>query len=237
MNDQPASHHDIARMRLGVLDALGMALADAAENGTDIAAALGGKLDGGEPILPYPSARETHGYIEAVYMLREETALHDDEVVSIVCAVPVRVLAALGAQAANTQPKTAHEAKGSLPWCVAAALVLNKINRDAFTPEALCNPRILALAKKVSCAADPQMPDDESRVTVNRVRGKPVECVVTVSLGSENNDMTAGQVYDKFRDNMIFAGLRAKTDAAIAAVENMKTPSNTRELLGLFSKP
>ena len=179
------SSGDLERVRLLTLHALGAACADAAETGSEInlTAVLQGDSSG--PILPFPSTRATHGYIEAVYMLREETALHDDEVVSILCTVSGQTLADLGKHATHIDPRTAREAKNSLPWCVAASLILNKINRNAFTPEAISNPRILTLAKKVSCAVDPALPEDESRVTVNRVRGKPVECVVTVSLESD----------------------------------------------------
>ena len=219
-------------MRLGVLDALGTALAAATETGTDFAAALAGGLRVSEPILPYPSARATHGYIEAVYMLREETGLHDDEVVSMVCAGSPLMMDAIGTPAAQTTA----EAKTSLPWCVAAALVRNRMDRSAFAPEALRDPRVQAVARKVSCVADPALSEDESRVTVNRVRGKPVECLVTVNLGSENNEMTPDQVRDKFRGDMAFAGLGDRVESAIAAVERMKSPVDTDELLALFRK-
>ena len=131
-------------------------------------------------------------------------------------------------------PQTTAQAKDSLPWCVAAALVRNRMDRNAFTPEALRDPRIQAVARKVSCIADPALADDESRLTVHRARGKPVECLVTVSLGSENNEMTPDQVRDKFRGDMAFAGLGDKAEAAIATVERMKSPADTDELFALF---
>ncbi len=229
---------DIARVRLGVLHALGAVLADAADTGdeTGIAAVLSGRFDPYAPVLPFPCRRETHGYIEAIYMLREETSLHDDEVLSITCAVMQPTLPALDGLGENAEPRTRHEATSSLPYCVAASLVLNKITRDAFTPEAIRNPRILALAKKVSCAVDPQLAEDESRVTVNRVRGKPVECIVTVPLGGENNEMTADQVRANFRDDMTYAGHGAMAEAAIAAVERMQSASDTGALIALFRK-
>jgi 2-methylcitrate dehydratase PrpD len=88
--------------------------------------------------------------------------------------------------------------------------------------------------QKVSCAADPQMPAEESRVLVNRTRGKPVECVVTVPLGDPNNEMTADQVYANFRDDMAYAGRAEIADAVIAAVETMRSPSDTAALRDLL---
>jgi 2-methylcitrate dehydratase PrpD len=229
---------DIAQTRLAMLHALGTALANAVDAGseTSIAAILSSGLDLSAPILPFPCRRETHGYIEAVYMLREETSLHDDEVVTIVCAVTQQTLTALGGQGENIDPHTSEEAKSSLPYCVAASLVLNKITRDAFTPRAIRNPRILTLAKKVTCVTDPDMPENESRVTVNRVRGKPVECIVTVPLGGENNEMTADQVRANFRDDMAYAGHGGMAEAAIAAVEAMQSASDTGALIAPFSE-
>jgi 2-methylcitrate dehydratase PrpD len=228
---------DLERMRLSVLYSLGQAIADAAEIGTalDVAAAL--KSNSGEPILPFPCRRETHGYIEAIYMLREETSLHDDEVVSIVCSVSQRTLVEVcEPRADKIAPRTSQDAKSSLPYCVAASLVLNKINRNSFTEAAIRNLRIQALMQKVSCVGDPDMPAEESRVTVNRTRGKPVECVITVPLGDPNNEMTADQVYANFRDGMIFAGRGELADAAIAIVERMQTPSDTAALRDLLLK-
>lgn len=229
---------DIAQTRLAVLYALGTALANAADAGneTGIAEILSNGLDVNAPMLPFPSRRETHGYIEATYMLREETSLHDDEVVTIVCAVTQQTLTALGGLGQNIDPHSREEAKSSLPYCVAASLVLNKITRNAFTPEAIRNPRILALAKKISCVVDPGMPEDESRVTVNRARGKPVECIVTVSLGGENNEMTADQVRANFHDDMAYAGHSGMAESAIAAVEAMQSVSDTGALIALFRK-
>jgi 2-methylcitrate dehydratase PrpD len=231
MNDDPG------RMRLGMLHALGLALANAAETGSNagLSAVLAGSYPLGEPIMPFPCRRETHGYIEAIYMLREETSLHADEVASIVCTVSERTLSEVCEPLAQkSAPQTAHDAKGSLPYCVAAALVLNRINRSSFTEETLRNPHIRTLMQKVSCAADPQMPAEESRVLVNRTRGKPVECVVTVPLGDPNNEMTADQVYANFRDDMAYAGCAEIADAVIAAVETMRSPSDTAALRDLL---
>jgi 2-methylcitrate dehydratase PrpD len=228
---------DPGRMRLGVLHALGLALADGAETGSGagLAAVLGGSYPINEPIPPFPCRRETHGYIEAIYMLREETALHDDEVARIVCTVPEQALSEVcEPHAQKIAPQTTHEAKNSLPYCVAAALVLNRINRSSFAEETIRNPRIRTLMQKVSCVADPQMPAEESRVLVHRTRGKPVECVVTVPLGDPNNEMAADQVHANFRDDMTYAGRAEIADAVIAAVEKMNSPSDTGALRDLF---
>jgi 2-methylcitrate dehydratase PrpD len=230
---------DLQRMQLGALNALGSALANAADTGIDIgvAAVLGGSYPIGEPITPFPCRRETHGYIEAIYMLREETSLHDDEVVSIVCAVSKTTLAEVcEPRAEKIAPQTRYDAANSLPYCVAASLILNKINRSSFTEGTIHNPRIQALMQKVSCVVDTDMSPDKSRITVERTRGKPVECTVTVPLGDPNNEMTTDQVYAKFRDDMTYAGHGAIADAAIAIVERMATSSDTAGLKELLLK-
>jgi 2-methylcitrate dehydratase PrpD len=168
-------------------------------------------------------------------MLREETSLHDDEVAGIVCTVPKQTLVEVCEPLAQKiAPQTTHDAKSSLPYCVAAALVLNRINRSSFTEVTIRNPRIQTLMQKVSCVADPQLPAEQSRGLVNRTRGKPVECVVTVPLGAPNNEMTADQVYANFRDDMIYAGRAEIADAVIAIAEKMNSPSDTGALRDVF---
>lgn len=238
-----ASAAILREARMHLIDAIGIALAaDRLERdeGHAVAAVVSESWIGENCRLkPYPSVAVTHGFIEAAYMLREETSLHDDEVAAITCPVSARTFAAAcEPMIEKRNPATTAQAMTSLPYCVAAALVLNKINPQAFAPESRANPRIVALMKKISCVVDPQVPEDqsESRLTVKRTRGSDVECLVTTNLGTANHPMSADQIHDKFRDNLAFAGFGAQAGPIIDAVERLKANADIQSLNELLGK-
>ena len=56
----------------------------------------------------------------------------------------------------NADPKTAFEAKFSLPYCRGAVAVTGAVRLAAFSPEALANPAIRQIAAKVKHMIDPE---------------------------------------------------------------------------------
>src|SRR5262249_31268539 len=95
---------------------------------------------------PWPSCRGTHAFIEAALRLRAEHALPPDTVEACIAhgACLNRMLAEPAAQ--KQSPRTAIDAKFSIPFAVAVALTHGAVSLDSFAPAALADPRVLALA-------------------------------------------------------------------------------------------
>src|SRR5262249_58888571 len=55
---------------------------------------------------------------------------------------------------AKRRPRTPYDAKFSLPFCIAAALSEARVGIGAFTEESIRDPRLLALADRVSFSVD-----------------------------------------------------------------------------------
>src|SRR5262249_58180606 len=55
---------------------------------------------------------------------------------------------------AKRRPRTPYDAKFSLPFCIAAALSEARVGIAAFTEENIRDPRLLALADRVSFSVD-----------------------------------------------------------------------------------
>jgi 2-methylcitrate dehydratase PrpD len=185
---------------------------------------------------PYPCGHLIHGYIEAAYLLREETGVRADEIRSITCPIAPWVMPMVcEPRAEKVAPATEAQAKISLFYCVAAAFILNRIDLDAFVPAAIDDPRIAELAQKISCAGDPDAPQDQSKgwVIAETTHGRRVESVVKNGLGSAANPMSDDEVRRKFRDNMKFAGLAVHADAAIDNVHRLDSLTDVRALIAL----
>lgn len=59
--------------------------------------------------------------------------------------------------AGNVDPRTAPEARFSVPYAVATALLFGSVRLAAFTPERLNDPRIRALMQRIRLTVDPEL--------------------------------------------------------------------------------
>ena len=105
----------------------------------------------------------------------------------------------------NPTPKTDFEAKFSLPYCVAAGLVLGSVRRAAFEPEALANTDIRALASKVDHSVDEgceaAFPKARSaKVAIETVDGNRVEHFAPTRRGDPDSPLSDEELSGKFNE-------------------------------------
>jgi 2-methylcitrate dehydratase PrpD len=107
---------------------------------------------------PWPCCRGTHAAVELALELRAHVGSGPDAISEVV----VRggsVQAMLAEPLARKQsPTTATDAKFSLPFTVATALVHGVVDFDSFSPAALRNDAVLALAARVRFEERPDWP-------------------------------------------------------------------------------
>lgn len=97
----------------------------------------------------WPACRGTHAYIEGVQAIRAREGIDLDSIVSITATGgPVQRMLVEPAER-KAAPTTAIDAKFSIPFTTAAALIDAEVTLDSFDPASLADPRKLALARKV----------------------------------------------------------------------------------------
>jgi 2-methylcitrate dehydratase PrpD len=178
--------------------------------------------------------RFNHFALDAVLALRRTNRFDADDVVRVrVTTIP------FGARMAAPAPGGALAAKFSIPYAVAAALVLNRTDRAAFEPPALGDPRIRELARRVEVRADPMMSPRRTDYPTAHVRialrdGRILEEMTTVPRGDAANPVPAQELVAKFQalaaPVLGASGARRVIDA-VRAVETLK---NVRELTALL---
>lgn len=99
---------------------------------------------------PYPCCRTTHHAIDAALALRDQ--VKSEEIGKIVVETYEVGVLQCGSLA---YPQSPVEAKFSIPYTVAAALVRGKVSLAEFSGEVLANKQIRELAEKVSVVSDP----------------------------------------------------------------------------------
>ena len=105
---------------------------------------------------PWPSCRGTHPFIEMALALRADPQFALDRVVRIIAGIgPMQRMLVEPAERKRA-PEVAIDAKFSVPFCLASALLHGGIGLDSFGPAQLRDPAVLALAEKVSFIEPPE---------------------------------------------------------------------------------
>jgi 2-methylcitrate dehydratase PrpD len=143
-----------------------------------------------------------------------------------------------GLRMADPEPASMLAAKFSVPHAVAASLVLGHAGLDAFGDEALADPRIRDLARRVEIAVDPEMGPRRTDYPTACVRvalydGRALEETVTVVRGDALNPAPPEDVVAKFLAlaEPVLGSARAKR--AVDAVNRLEATDNVRVLAAL----
>ena len=111
----------------------------------------------------------------------------------------------LAAELDDPAPRNTLAAKFSVPFAVATRLVNGNSAMASFTWEAVRNPRILALAQKVSLSEDPAMTkrlpmERPARVVISATDGRQWVGEAGVNRGDDASPYTAEELTTKFMD-------------------------------------
>ena len=103
----------------------------------------------------------------------------------------------------NADPKTAFEAKFSLPYCLGAVIATGAVRIAAFSPEALANPTIRDIAAKVEHMVDPEcdaaFPRRRSaKVTVETRDGQRFSHYAQTRKGDPDLPLSDAELDEKF---------------------------------------
>ncbi len=146
-----------------------------------------------------------------------------DQIESITCETAEGILHRLWEPlAAKQAPPNAYAAKFSVPYGVAAGLLLGGAGLDAFTEARVAEPRIRALAAKVTYVVDPANPYPRAYTGHVRLRlrdGTEVEERQANLRGGAADPLSRAEVERKARDNCLYGGwdpARAEAAAAFA---------------------
>jgi 2-methylcitrate dehydratase PrpD len=123
-------------------------------------------LDTGITVKLYPSCAGTHPTIDALLDLRAAHALTADDIDRIEIDVDPIVPTIL----IYDRPTSALEAKFSLPFCAAAALVFGRVGIDTFDDHVIRDPRVTSLMTRVEMRVDDAIGRGKPALTEARVR-------------------------------------------------------------------
>jgi len=182
----------------------------------------------------YACCRYNHPALDALAAIRRREPVAAADV-----AAAEVVVFPFGRRMASPEPASLLAAKFSIPWAVAAALVLGHGELSAFTDEARADARIRDLARRVTITVDEAMTPRRSDYPTSRLRlslrdGRVLEGETGVVRGDADNPAPEPEVLAKFEAlaGPVLGERRAgQVVAAVLAIEDVKNVAHLGALL------
>jgi 2-methylcitrate dehydratase PrpD len=188
----------------------------------------------------YPACHFTHACIDAALAITHANALRVDDIAAVTCLVhDDYVPVVLEPRARKVAPSSDYEAKFSLPFVVAAALVNDRLSLNELREDALRDPRVLDLARRIDHRSDPDSAYPRfysGEVIVHTTDGRALRHRELVNRGAPERPVTADAIVAKFRANLEFAGATGpRTERVLDAVLGVDTCPDAAELADVLA--
>ncbi|MFQ5983791.1 MAG: MmgE/PrpD family protein, partial [Woeseiaceae bacterium] len=143
---------------------------------------------------PFACGIVIHPTIDGCIQLRNEHELRADQIEGIELEVHPLVLELTG----KKTPQTGLEGKFSVYYAAAVAIVDGAAGVTQFSDEAVRNPVIVSLRDRVAAVVDPDIHEDQARVTITLKDGRRLEKFIEHAIGSVDRPMTDADLEAKF---------------------------------------
>lgn len=178
----------------------------------------------------YASCGHAHAPLDAVLEIAERYGVGADDVEEVrVGTYPIAAEVVGG----NYAPRTPSEAKFSLPYCMAVALIHGRAGLGEFSPDKLADPRIRELSGKVKVHVDPEFANvrlGSAKVELTTRDGRVYSSRVDVPKGYPKNPMTRAELEAKFESLASLALTRERVKGVMRAVGSLERMDSVREL-------
>lgn len=185
----------------------------------------------GVSFKPYASCLYTHPAIDGVIRLRGKYELKPEEVTGIICKVSKFCLDA----ACREDPQDGLDAKFSVRYCVALALVEGKVREDLFTDEKVFDPVIRALMDRVRVREKLELHDSEAEVNIQLRNGTVLNQRVYHTLGSPENPISDQGLEEKARNILDSIFPRQRIEMILEKLWAFESLKNITEFTGLLA--
>ncbi|OPY91319.1 MAG: 2-methylcitrate dehydratase [Syntrophaceae bacterium PtaU1.Bin231] len=194
-------------------------------------------LSGDTNIKPYSCCASSHSAVDAVLALKREHGFQAAEVEKVVVKTARGVQLQCGFE---YQAKGVVQAQMSLQYIVAVTLLENTALLEQFSDAKIADPAVVALAKRVEVAVDPDIDKLYPKRYPNRVEiilrnGQKWETRVDFPKGSVEQPMTFDEVAGKFRSLAGGTMTASEADRIVEAVDGLEKLTDIRDLTQLLA--
>ena len=191
----------------------------------------------GVAIKQYPCCGSTHSAIDALLSLVRSHNLKAEDVASVVAEIHPRRLVHVN----RPSPKSALEGKFSIQYCLARSLLERQVVLGHFKDDAVCDPRIGEVMRKIKVVPHPEMNWQSTdhfgaEVSVTLRRGETIKSFQARAIGrGPELPLPQPLLRAKFLDCWCQVFPRAVGEELMKNIEALETLTDTRTLFESFS--
>jgi 2-methylcitrate dehydratase PrpD len=183
----------------------------------------------------YPSCAGTHPALDAILDLRRAHSFTDRDVEHLDVGVDALTPTIL----IHDRPATDLEAKFSMPFCAAAAIVFGRLGIDTFETAGLTDARVRALMPRVEMRFDESLDRTAPALTQSRVRirlrdGRTLAASANGARGYPDRPATADELAEKFLSCARRTIGEARATRGLAALASIEAATDVRGLVAAF---
>jgi 2-methylcitrate dehydratase PrpD len=174
----------------------------------------------------YPCGSISHPYMDCALKLKQKYSPAPEKIAEVVCRTAQGPVHRLWEPLGDKQnPVSSYGAKFSLPYSIAVMLVRGRAGLEEFTDEAIRDPIVLRLAKKVRYTLDPTIDyprhfSGHVKITLND--RTVLEENQPHPRGGLEDPLPPGEIEEKFRANARLALSAAKVERILANVKQLE---------------
>jgi 2-methylcitrate dehydratase PrpD len=186
---------------------------------------------------PWPACRGTHAYIELALSLarKHRFSWQDIESITVITGPVQRML--LEPVARKQAPRTVIDAKFSIPFTLAVALVRGDVTLDDFNAETLHDPHVLALAGRVRSEECPDWGRDKAAAGALSLilrDGRVLSAAVEQALGHPDSPLSNALLLEKFITCCGHAARPIGAQAAADLAQQILSLENSQDCGSIF---
>jgi 2-methylcitrate dehydratase PrpD len=180
----------------------------------------------------YPACHLMHGALGALAVATGDRKLAPEEIAEVLVRVPPSAVPiVLEPAPVKARPRTAYEAKFSLPYSAAALLVRGGLDVGTYSPVVLADEAVLGVARRVRYEPREYSTAATAFPGGARVRlrdGRTLEAECLYQKGAPENPLSPDEVRRKFRTNAALAMTAPALEALEAAILDLDRVTDVR---------
>jgi 2-methylcitrate dehydratase PrpD len=181
----------------------------------------------------YAACHLTHATIDAGRAIRARTAPAADAIESVHCRVIPLTLKA----ADQRDPRTPLEAKFSVRFCAAMALMRGDAGEAEFSEASLSDPAVARVMARVTPEGDDSLSIPAAHMTVRLTDGRVIEERISAARGTPDNPGSRGDLETKFQRLAGAVLPPARVAALTAAMRGLAETKDVAEIAALAGRP
>ena len=192
-------------------------------------------------LKPYPVCHYNHAFVDAALALRKAHNIRFEDIELMTASIGKDQVGIVCEPEANKKrPQNLYDARFSLHFAIAAAMVRGQFTMDEIANDVIIDPRVLALCDKTRYVLDPDSAFPRyysGKLEIRLKDGRTVRHDEPINRGSRDNPLSSEDIISKFRATASRALPAERIEKAIIETLSLEKIVSPQSLLATVNPP